>query len=179
MQVKKKSQKQERSVAKEIGGKTVVASGAKWFADSDVRSDKFLVECKTTSKDYFSITTALWEKILKEATKDHGRIPLMVIDLNHDSVHEGKRFVVFSAYAFDEVPSPHDCTYIGQNMDGGDPKSFRLHISELEELSEECEMEIKGRLFNIHATSINKVRHLLFYTTMEEFKRFYKKELEE
>ena len=94
--VKKRSQKQEKSVAKQFGGKQVIASGALWFAHSDVRNDKFLIECKTTEKDYYSLTAKVWEKIEQEAIRDHLRIPLMVIDLE-----DRDRVVVFRPLDFD------------------------------------------------------------------------------
>ena len=94
--VKKRSQKQEKSVAKQFGGKQVIASGALWFSHSDVRNDKFLIECKTTEKDYYSLTAKVWEKIEQEAIRDHLRIPLMVIDLE-----DRDRVVVFRPLDFD------------------------------------------------------------------------------
>ena len=93
---KYKSNLQEKSVAKQFGGKQVIASGALWFASSDVRNDKFLIECKTTEKDYYSLTSKVWEKIEQEAIKDHLRIPLMVIDLE-----DRDRIVVFRPQDFD------------------------------------------------------------------------------
>lgn len=91
MKVKKKSQLQEKSVAKDLDAKTVIASGALWGSKGDVRHDEFLVECKTTEKPYYSLTMKVWEKIEKEAIKDGLRIPLMCIDVN-----DGKdRFAVF------------------------------------------------------------------------------------
>ena len=94
--VKKRSQLQEKQVARQFDAKTVVASGALWGAKGDVRSDKFLIECKTTEKDYYSLTASVWEKIEREATKDHLRIPLMVIDLE-----DKDRVVVFRPKDFD------------------------------------------------------------------------------
>ena len=73
--VKRRSQKQEKSVAKDFNARTVVASGAKWGAKGDVRNDKFLIECKTTEKDYYSLTANVWEKIEREAITDHMRTP--------------------------------------------------------------------------------------------------------
>ena len=35
------SNKQEKDVAKQIGGKTVIASGALWHASSDVRNKQY------------------------------------------------------------------------------------------------------------------------------------------
>ena len=41
------SSKQERTVAKAIGGKVTANSGATDFSKGDVRTTKFLMECKT------------------------------------------------------------------------------------------------------------------------------------
>lgn len=92
MNIRKKSQKQEKQVAKEVEGKTTIASGALYFQKADVRNDVYLIECKTTSKFYYSLTLATWEKINKEAIKDGLRVPVMCIDLE-----DGKnRMAVFS-----------------------------------------------------------------------------------
>ena len=89
---KYKSNLQEKSVAKQFGGKQVIASGALWFAHSDVRNDKFLIECKTTEKDFYTITAKVWEKICKEAVRDGLRDPLLIIDLHNN--HK-ERYVCF------------------------------------------------------------------------------------
>lgn len=95
--LKRRSQKQEKSVAKDFNAKVTVASGALWGMKADVRNDKFLIECKTTEKDYYSLTAKVWEKIEQEAIRDHMRIPLMVIDLEDQD-----RVVVFRPQDFDE-----------------------------------------------------------------------------
>lgn len=82
MNTRKQSQIQERKVAKEIGGKVTIASGAFWCNKGDVRSDKFLVECKTTKKPYYRLNFKLWDKIHKEALRDGLRIPVMCIELD-------------------------------------------------------------------------------------------------
>lgn len=94
--VKRRSQKQEKSVAKDFNARVTVASGALWGAKGDVRSDKFLIECKTTGKDYYSLTSKVWEKIEEEAIRDHMRIPLMVID-----IEDRDRVIVFRPQDFD------------------------------------------------------------------------------
>ena len=93
--VKRRSQKQEKSVAKMFNAKQVIASGSLWFADSDVRNDLFLIECKTTEKDFYSITTKVWEKIEEEALKDGMRRPLLIVDLR-----DKDRYVVFNPNQF-------------------------------------------------------------------------------
>ena len=104
MKVKKKSQLQEKSVAKDLEAKTVIASGALWGSKGDVRHDEFLVECKTTEKPFYSLTMKVWEKIEKEAVKDGLRIPLMCVDVN-----DGKdRYAVFLEKHFKHYKTYYD-----------------------------------------------------------------------
>ena len=117
--VKKRSQKQEKSVAKDFIAKVVVASGALWGAKGDVRSDKFLIECKTTQKDYYSLTATIWEKIEQEALKDNLRIPLMAIDIK-----DRDRVIVFRPKDF----NPNINT---QLFTKEIPKSIRVRADEL------------------------------------------------
>lgn len=84
MDVRKKSQKQEKSVAKSIGGRVTPASGALWGAKGDVRSDKFLIECKTTDKPLYSVKKQIWQKICEEALQDNLRIPVMCISVQNN-----------------------------------------------------------------------------------------------
>ena len=95
--VKRRSQKQEKSVAKKFNARVTAASGALWGMKGDVRSDKYLIECKTTEKDYYTLTAKVWEKIQEEAIQDHMRIPLMVIDLK-----DTDRYVVFRPKDFNK-----------------------------------------------------------------------------
>ena len=85
---RKKSVKQEKMVAKKFQGRTTIASGALYFQKSDVRNDTFLVECKTTEKDYYSLTEKVWLKNKHEAIRDGMRKPMMCIQLmdKHDLV---------------------------------------------------------------------------------------------
>lgn len=120
MQVKKKSQLQERRVAKDLNAQTVVASGALWGSKGDVRHDNLLVECKTTDKDYYSLTVAIWEKIEKEAVKDGLRLPVMCIDIKGGK----ERYAVFLSKHFQHYRS------YSEIEDGEvcwtDKKSFRV-----------------------------------------------------
>ena len=100
--VKRRSQKQEKSVAKKFNARLTAASGALWGMKGDVRSDKYLIECKTTEKDFYTLTAKVWEKIQEEAIQDHMRIPLMVIDLK-----DTDRYVVFRPKDFNRsIVSP-------------------------------------------------------------------------
>lgn len=113
---KYKSNLQEKSVAKQFGGKQVIASGALWFAHSDVRNDKFLIECKTTKRSFYTLTAKTWEKIEREAIRDHLRIPLMVIDLE-----DKYRVVVFR---------PQDFNVLETSIIANTPKSVRIYYED-------------------------------------------------
>ena len=118
---KYKSNLQEKRVAKELGGKQVIASGSLWFASSDVRHDEFLVECKTTEKSFYSLTMKVWEKIEKEAIKDGLRIPLMCVDVNDGE----DRFAVFLEKDFRHYKTYYDLE-MGETC-WCDKKSFQVH----------------------------------------------------
>lgn len=82
MDVKKRSQVQEKRTAKDLNGKVTPASGALWGAKGDVRSKRFLVECKTTEKSFYSLTANIWCKISQEAVNDNLRTPVMCIEVH-------------------------------------------------------------------------------------------------
>ena len=86
------STKQERKVAYELDGRIVIASGA-LDDKGDVRSSDFLVECKTTSKDFYTFSYLTWDKLDREAMK-LGLTPLLQIDLCDAEKPVTKRFVV-------------------------------------------------------------------------------------
>ena len=63
------SSRQEKVVAKKVGGKQVANSGATAFSKGDVRTDEWLIECKTatTEKASFSIKRDWLDKNREEA----------------------------------------------------------------------------------------------------------------
>lgn len=121
---KYKSNKQEKKVAKEVGGKEVIASGSLWFAPSDVRTDEFLIECKTTEKDYYILRQKTWDKIHREAMSDGMRVPVMQIQLE-DGADE---IVVLNILDFIGLDLDKGETFIGgeQPILLGDRMSFRV-----------------------------------------------------
>lgn len=68
------SNRQEKKVAKAIGGRQTANSGATKFAKGDVNTDLFLIECKTcmTDKKSFSIKED-WLIKNKEEAFDMGK----------------------------------------------------------------------------------------------------------
>lgn len=99
MNYKKISQQQEKRVAKDLSGRVVIASGAFWNNKGDVRNDYFLVECKTTSKPYYTLASHTWQKIRREAVKDGLRVPVMVTEI------EGVSWAIFNldSMSFDSL----------------------------------------------------------------------------
>ena len=63
------SNKQEKQVAKTLGGKQTANSGATPFVKGDVLTDEWLIECKTTTSEKTSFTVKkMWlEKNKEEA----------------------------------------------------------------------------------------------------------------
>lgn len=121
MKVKKKSQLQEKSVAKDLNASVVVASGALWGSKGDVRHDNLLVECKTTEKPYYSVTFKVWDKIEKEAVKDGLRLPVMCVDIKDGR----ERYAVFLDKHFRHYKSFNEI-YDGNVYQMTDRKSFRV-----------------------------------------------------
>ena len=163
---KKRSQKQEKSVAKTFNAYLTPASGAFWGQKGDVRNDKFLIECKTTEKDYYSLHAKTWEKIEKEAIRDHVRIPLLVVD-----IRDRDRLVVFKPNDLKDASTAiYDVT-----KDWGDkvPKSRKISIKELEKISEDYEAYVTGKLFMICDSKVN----MLLYMRMKDFENIYGEEL--
>lgn len=153
--VKRRSQKQEKSVAKDFDARTVVASGALWGAKGDVRNDKFLIECKTTQKDFYAVSTKVWEKIEEEALKDRMRIPLLVVDL-----HDSDRYVIFNPNQFDTKVDAYD---LKVSVHGG-CKSFRLNGIDF------------PMLFSLNVIKSKKRQHILIAMPFKDFEEFLERE---
>jgi len=81
------STKQEKLIAKELGGYPVGMSGAAPGTPGDVKTYDWLVECKTHAEPghniFFDID--VWDKIEKEAMAMH-RKPVLVVDDGSQSV---------------------------------------------------------------------------------------------
>lgn len=154
--VKERSQKQEKSVAKDFDAKVTVASGALWGQKGDVRNSKYLIECKTTEKDHYILNARTWEKIEREAIRDGLRIPLMVIDLEDD-----KRIVVFKLKDFNNFPIHVKISPITK-------KSAILRVSDLG--YNKYGDYIYMRVFNVCGTKDNALCCML----QKDFNEFFK-----
>ena len=77
----KKSQRQEKRLAKDLGGKTQKGSGSKDFHKGDVKSPELLVEAKRTDKDSLSVKKEWLVKIFNESVS-YGKIPALSIEFD-------------------------------------------------------------------------------------------------
>lgn len=90
--------KKEKKDSKIFQSKLTPRSGGLWFAKGDSRSDKFLIENKTSDKENFTIQGLVWSKIAKEALLN-SRIPLMSLEFGKDK----KELIVLDLNDFIEL----------------------------------------------------------------------------
>lgn len=95
------SSRQEKQVAKIVGGKVNANSGAAPFVAGDVVDDNILIECKTTTKETNSYTVkkTILDKIKQEAYqmgKDHA-----VVAFNFEP--NGENFFILSTKFYKEL----------------------------------------------------------------------------
>lgn len=157
--VKKRSQRQEKSVAKDLNARVTVASGALWGMKGDVRNEKFLIECKTTEKDFYTISTKVWEKIEEEALKDRMRTPLLIIDLE-----DTDRYVVFNPSQMIRHLNEYEMT---PHTHGGF-KSYKFKGYSDEDLP---------IMFSLTPIKSLKKNHVLMVMKFDEFTEYFKEEL--
>lgn len=83
------SSRQEKKIAKAVGGKQVANSGAGLWGKGDVRNDLFLLEAKTHTefKDSFSIKHSWIEKNREEAFQMGKRYSAIVLDWGDGEQH--------------------------------------------------------------------------------------------
>ena len=106
---KRKSQLQERRVAKDIGGHVQPGSGAPEFYKGDVRQDQQLrVECKTTSSQAYHVRLMDLEKIKSEALR--GGDPYWAMQVEFQTQTGGKQFAIIDWASF---------LYLMKNMQEG------------------------------------------------------------
>jgi len=82
-----KSQKQEKRLAKTLGGSVNAMSGAGWVRKADVRTDAYMVEAKTKMKDDAKTCTIRHSDLrdLSKRAYKEGRLPLYVFEFGSHS----------------------------------------------------------------------------------------------
>lgn len=94
------SKQQEDKVAKAIGGKRVANSGATAFSKGDVRTDSFLIECKTCTepKKSFTLKREWFDKNKEEAFAMHKDYSALVF-----SFGDNENWYVIDEYLFKKL----------------------------------------------------------------------------
>ncbi len=95
-EIRKRSQKQEKRVAKKVGGTTNAGSGSGWRRQNDVREDGILWEMKRTDGKSISINLKDWEKLYMNAWSED-RMPAMHLEIGN------RRFVVLDENDYYEM----------------------------------------------------------------------------
>lgn len=95
------SDKQEKAVAKAVGGKQTKNSGATVHQKGDVLTDLFLVECKTktTNCESISIKKEWFEKNIAESIYMHKEFSTVVFSFGPDS----KNYYILDEQTFKEM----------------------------------------------------------------------------
>lgn len=75
---KKIGQEFERKVQKTIN------SGQLWLDKGDLKTEDYLIECKTTEKKSYRITTKLLQKLWNEAFEAN-KLPMLIIGLKDEN----------------------------------------------------------------------------------------------
>lgn len=94
---KKRSLRQERKLAEDIGGRTQPGSGNQSYAKGDVRKKgKFRVEAKFTKSKSYNLTREVLSKISGECTG--GEKPILHVDFVHPSTLRSENSYVVIPY---------------------------------------------------------------------------------
>lgn len=97
-----RARKQERELAKRVGGRVTPGSGA-FSLKGDVRVKSLMrIEAKTTKNKSFSVTLEMIEKI-EEAALSHGEVPVIVVEFNDGNGKKLKEVAVIPAYVLDQL----------------------------------------------------------------------------
>jgi hypothetical protein len=90
------SSRQEKAVAKAVGGRQTANSGATALQKSDVLNDLFSLECKTktTNSDSISIKREWFEKQLKESLQMGKKYSAIVFNFGPDAPYNENRYII-------------------------------------------------------------------------------------
>ncbi len=157
----RRSQLQEKRIAKEIGGRVQPASGAGKHAKGDVRGDGILIEAKTTSKSEYVVKLKELKKIAGE-TLDRGFL-MWALQLEFQSNSgQNKKYAILDGAMFHELYTKHPTA--GLALVGMIPTSARQVKVRLED------MGTKGTWVNFaREGTVNKVSYVYMVLPWSDF----------
>lgn len=94
----KDSQRQEKALARKLGGSVNSGSGNGWIRKGDVRTEKELWELKITSSKSYSLKDSELQKNIDQALID-GRIPVFLVEFKTT----GNAYVILSKDDYEEL----------------------------------------------------------------------------
>jgi len=109
--IKKRSIKQEKKLANDIGAKITPQSGAQNTAPSDMIKGNFIIESKATKGKSISVKEA-WLHTLKYTPMHLGKIPTLILEF----LGRG-RYVVMSEDDFKTLIKESECIHEVKNTD--------------------------------------------------------------
>jgi hypothetical protein len=125
--IQKRSRKQEKRVAKELGGQVQPGSGSSWRAKSDVRAlGKVRVECKYTGASFYALKAIDISKIQEEALLGGLEQWAMQIEFIMSAGHSHKVAVVSRAALLDLWFRVHKLKTINERTVTTPTKSYLL-----------------------------------------------------
>lgn len=133
------SSRQEKMIQDYLGWQTVSASGARPFHPGDVKSDKWLSECKTHTKvvERIAIVKSVWSKISTEAMSVF-KHPILFVD--NGTQKSSNTWCVFEEKF---LPSSDNLTYVDIKIRDSSTKITFDHFDMMMQVGEmKC-----GRLF--------------------------------
>lgn len=93
---RRRSERQERRLAKDYAGKVQPGSGCGRTNKGDVKTKRFLIEAKRTDKKQYILSLKTWEKIETQALS-MSKTPVLAIEIGN------KRLIVVADYVFNEM----------------------------------------------------------------------------
>jgi len=80
----RRSARQERRIAREVGGRVQPGSGSSPRARGDVKAAEELIEMKYTDKDSFVVKKSVWLEHVRRA-RVNGRDPVMIVEFDDNT----------------------------------------------------------------------------------------------
>jgi hypothetical protein len=97
-----RSKKQERELAKRVGGQVTIASGS-LAVKGDVRKKRVVrIEAKTTKNRSFSVTLEMVDKI-EQAALPYDELPIIVVELANGNKRTAKQVAIVPLYVLDSL----------------------------------------------------------------------------
>lgn len=96
--IKKDSIKQEKRLAKDLGAKRTVQSGAQATSPADMIKGNYVIESKATNKENINLKRE-WLDQLKQSPINYGKVPTLVVDF----VKTQERYVILDEADFKRI----------------------------------------------------------------------------